>query len=122
MTDLTNGDTIYINRTTRTLSREEMAIVDEVLAFQMPGAGIPGFLRKAATIAKAGIYDLRAHREEVLLPLIRHWGIFELSGLDAAAEEARRQLAAHLEKLDASARRFEEKLAGSAVPRVGAAG
>ncbi|MFI5200639.1 MAG: acyl-ACP desaturase [Candidatus Limnocylindrales bacterium] len=31
------------------------AIVDEVLAFQMPGAGIPGFIRKAALIAKAGI-------------------------------------------------------------------
>ena len=31
------------------------AIVDEVLAFEMPGAGIPGFLRKAATIARAGI-------------------------------------------------------------------
>ena len=30
------------------------AIVDEVLAFQMPGAGIPGFIRKAAQIAKAG--------------------------------------------------------------------
>ncbi|MGZ8527877.1 MAG: acyl-ACP desaturase, partial [Candidatus Limnocylindrales bacterium] len=47
------------------------AIVDEVLAFQMPGAGIPGFIRKAAQIAKAGIYDLRVHREEVLLPVIR---------------------------------------------------
>jgi acyl-[acyl-carrier-protein] desaturase len=38
------------------------AIVDEVLAFQMPGAGIPGFIRKAAQIAKAGIYDIRVHR------------------------------------------------------------
>ena len=44
------------------------AIVDEVLAFEMPGAAIPGFLRKAAQIAKAGIYDLRVHRDEVLLP------------------------------------------------------
>ena len=56
------------------------AIVDEVLAFQMPGAGIPGFLRKAADIAKAGIYDLRVHRDEVLLPIIRYWGVFELIG------------------------------------------
>ena len=54
------------------------AIVDEVLAFQMPGAGIPGFIRKAAQIAKAGIYDLRIHRDEVLLPIIKHWRIFEL--------------------------------------------
>ena len=44
------------------------AIVDEVLAFEMPGAGIPGFVRKAAQIAKAGIYDIRVHRDEVLLP------------------------------------------------------
>ncbi len=94
------------------------AIVDEVLAFQMPGAGIPGFLKKAASIAKAGIYDLRVHREEVLLPILRHWRIFELEGLDAAAEAARARLAEHLESLDAAARRFEEKLAASTVPRL----
>ena len=94
------------------------AIVDEVLAFQMPGAGIPGFIRKAAQIARAGIYDLRVHRDEVLMPVIRHWRIFELTGLDAAAEEARRRLAEHLDKLDQAARRFEERLAGSAVPRM----
>jgi acyl-[acyl-carrier-protein] desaturase len=94
------------------------AIVDEVLAFQMPGAGIPGFLKKAATIAKAGIYDLRVHREEVLLPIIRHWRIFELTGLDATAEAARTRLAEHLEQLDAAAKRFEERLASSKVPRL----
>ena len=87
------------------------AIVDEVLKFEMPGAGIPGFMRKAADIAKAGIYDLRVHRDEVLLPIIRHWGIFELTGLDGAAEEARRRLAEHLDKLDAAARRFEDRMA-----------
>jgi acyl-[acyl-carrier-protein] desaturase len=96
------------------------AIVDEVLAFEMPGAGIPGFLRKAAQIAKAGIYDLRVHRDEVLLPIIRHWRIFELEGLDAAAEEARGRLARHLDELDAAARRFEEKLGRSDVPRLAA--
>jgi acyl-[acyl-carrier-protein] desaturase len=94
------------------------AIVDEVLAFQMPGAGIPGFLKKAASIAKAGIYDLRVHREEVLLPILRHWRIFELEGLDEAAEAARTRLAEHLETLDAAAKRFEEKLAASTVPRL----
>jgi acyl-[acyl-carrier-protein] desaturase len=94
------------------------AIVDEVLAFQMPGAGIPGFLKKAAAIAKAGIYDLRVHREEVLMPILRHWRIFELEGLDAAAEAARSRLAQHLEQLDAAAKRFEEKLAISTVPRL----
>jgi acyl-[acyl-carrier protein] desaturase len=92
-------------------SRAVQAIVDEVLAFEMPGAGIPGFLRKAATIAKAGIYDLRIHRDDVLMPILKHWRIFELTGLDPAAEEARRRLAEHLDVLDRAAKRFEEKLA-----------
>ena len=94
------------------------AIVDEVLAFQMPGAGIPNFLRKAADVAKAGIYDLRIHRDDVLMPILRFWGVFELSGLDAAAEQARLRLHEHLEKLDSAARRFEERLAASSVPRL----
>jgi acyl-[acyl-carrier-protein] desaturase len=94
------------------------AIVAEVLAFEMPGAGIPGFLRKAAQIAKAGIYDLRIHRDEVLLPILRHWRIFELEGLDGAAEEARRRLARHLEELDTAATRFEERRARSSERRL----
>jgi acyl-[acyl-carrier-protein] desaturase len=98
------------------------AIVDEVLAFEMPGAGIPGFIRKAAQIAKAGIYDLRVHHDEVLMPILRHWRIFELQGLDAAAEEARRRLADHLASLDAAATRFEQKVANSGVPRIASTG
>ena len=98
------------------------AIVDEVLAFQMPGAGISNFLRKAADIARAGIYDLRVHRDEVLLPIINFWGVFELAGLDATAEEARRRLAEHLDKLDAAAKRFEERVARSGLPRIAPAG
>ncbi len=94
------------------------AIVDEVLAFQMPGAGIPNFVRKAAAIAKAGIYDLRVHRDEVLLPVIKHWGIFELGNLDAAASAARERLARHLDDLDQAARKFEARVAELGVARV----
>ena len=98
------------------------AIVDEVLAFKMPGAGIPQFVRKAAQMARAGIYDVRVHRDEVLLPILRHWRIFDLENLSAAAEEARRRLADHLDKLEDTARRFEERLAGSTIPRIAAIG
>jgi acyl-[acyl-carrier-protein] desaturase len=94
------------------------AIVDEVLAFEMPGAGIPGFIRKAAAIARAGIYDIRVHPDDVLMPILKYWRNFELTGLDGAAEEARRSLAGHLDKLDQAARRFEEKLATSTIPRM----
>jgi acyl-[acyl-carrier-protein] desaturase len=99
------------------------AIVEEVIEFQMPGAGIAGFRRKAALIAKAGIYDLRAHRDDVLLPILKHWRIFEMSGLDAAAEKARARLKDHLDNLEVSARRFEARVAESTdrrVHRVGA--
>ena len=92
------------------------AITDEVLNFKMPGAGISGFLRKAAEIAKAGIYDLRVHRDEVLMPIIRYWGIFELTGLDATAEAARQRLGEHLEKLEVQARQFELRRGPSFTP------
>ena len=55
------------------------AITDEVVGFEMPGAVIPGFTRKAAQIAQAGIYDLRVHHDEIW-PLLRHWGVFDSRG------------------------------------------
>jgi acyl-[acyl-carrier-protein] desaturase len=87
------------------------AIADEVLAFQMPGHGISGFVRKAAQMADAGIYDLRVHHDDILWPLLRYWKVFERTGLDAEAERARERLAHFLDKLDASAKRFEERRA-----------
>ncbi|HLY13143.1 MAG TPA: acyl-ACP desaturase, partial [Candidatus Limnocylindrales bacterium] len=73
-------------------------------------------------IARAGIYDVRVHRDEVLMPILRHWRVFDLTNLSEAAEEARRRLAEHLDKLEATARRFEERLAGSTIPRIAAVG
>ncbi|MGH3683934.1 MAG: acyl-ACP desaturase [Pseudonocardiaceae bacterium] len=87
------------------------AITDEVVGFAMPGIVIPGFARKAALIAKAGIYDLRIHHDEVILPLLRHWGVFDLGGLDAEGEKARIELAEFLTQLDGQAGRFEERRA-----------
>jgi acyl-[acyl-carrier-protein] desaturase len=87
------------------------AIVDEVIGFEMPGAGMRQFRTKSAMIANAGIYDLRIHHDDIVWPLLRHWGVFELEGLDAAADERREELARFLEQLDAQATRFEEKRA-----------
>ncbi|MEO5704452.1 MAG: hypothetical protein ABIZ52_00680, partial [Candidatus Limnocylindrales bacterium] len=58
------------------------------------------------------------HRDEVLMPVLRHWKIFEMDGLDAAAEDARRRLSEYLEKLDESIARFEDRLATSTIPRM----
>jgi acyl-[acyl-carrier-protein] desaturase len=85
------------------------AITDEVVSFAMPGAVIPSFARKAALIAKAGIYDLRIHHDDVVLPLLRYWKIFDLTGLGPEGEAARDELAAFLKNLDAQAARFEER-------------
>jgi acyl-[acyl-carrier-protein] desaturase len=85
------------------------AVADTVAAFQMPGHAIDGFLRRSVAIANAGIYDLRLHHDEVLMPVIRKWGIFEMTGLDAEGEKAREELATYLAGLDAAARKFEER-------------
>ena len=85
------------------------AITDEVVNFQMPGAVIPGFARKSVQIAMAGIYDLRVHHDDVIMPLVRQWGLFELDGLDAEGEKARTELAGAIEGLNAQASRFVEQ-------------
>ena len=87
------------------------AIAAEVLRFEMPGAGMPAFARRSAQIAMAGIYDLRVHHDEVVWPLLRQWRVFDVEGLDAAAEDARERLGAFLADLDRQATRFEEKRA-----------
>ena len=87
------------------------AIADEVVGFVMPGSVVPGFTRKAVQIARAGIYDLRIHHDNVVMPLLRHWRVFEAAGLDAEGEQARQDLAVALEALNARATRFVERRA-----------
>jgi acyl-[acyl-carrier-protein] desaturase len=93
------------------------AITDEVVGFQMPGSIIPGFTRKAVQIAKAGIYDLRIHHDDVVMPLIRQCAIFELERLDEEGEQARTELAEALKALDAAASRFVEQRAEAAAKK-----
>ena len=89
---------------------ETMAAVrDEVLDFRMPGAGMPGFTRNSVTIAKAGIYDLRLHHDEVLAPVLRFWKVFTRDDFGPEGEKAREELARFMSGLDAQATRFVEK-------------
>ncbi|SNY55979.1 acyl-ACP desaturase [Paractinoplanes atraurantiacus] len=85
------------------------AVTDVVSGFEMPGANIEGFGRKALSIALAGIYDLRQHRDEVLQPVIRQWNVFNRTDLTGDGEKAREELAAHMADLESQAARFEEK-------------
>jgi acyl-[acyl-carrier-protein] desaturase len=85
------------------------AIRDEVIGFQMPGAGMPDYARNAVVIAKAGIYDLRQHHDDVIMPVLRFWRVFDREDLGPAGEQARAELAAFLADLDARATRFVER-------------
>ncbi|MGW0204135.1 acyl-ACP desaturase, partial [Nonomuraea sp. NPDC003201] len=85
------------------------AVTDVVTTFQMPGSGIEGFARKAMIIANEGIYDLRLHLDDVLMPVLKQWSVFDKTGLDAEGEQAREQLSAFLAKTETTAARFVER-------------
>ncbi|MDH6196561.1 acyl-[acyl-carrier-protein] desaturase [Mycobacterium frederiksbergense] len=86
-----------------------MAIRDEVVNFAMPGMGMAGFAQNAITIAKAGIYDLRVHHDDVVQPVLRFWRIFERTDFGPEGERAREELAQFLDVVDERARFYEEK-------------
>ena len=85
------------------------AIRDEVVGFEMPGATMPDYARNAMTIAKAGIYDLRLHHDEVVMPILSYWKVFERTDLGPRGEMARQELSSFLTQLDATASRFVAK-------------
>jgi acyl-[acyl-carrier-protein] desaturase len=85
------------------------AIRDEVVGFAMPGAGMADFTRNSVVIAKAGIYDLRLHHDDVVMPVLRFWRVFDRDGFGPAGERAREELAAFIADLDARATRFVEQ-------------
>jgi acyl-[acyl-carrier-protein] desaturase len=47
----------------------------------------------------------------VLAPVLRHWKLADLPGLDDEAARAREEILDYLERLDAAADRFESKRA-----------
>ena len=85
------------------------AITDVVTNFEMPGANMPGFGRKAVQIALAGIYDLSQHIDEVVWPVLRAWKIFERTDLSGIGLAARDELATFLEKVGKEAATFIDK-------------
>jgi acyl-[acyl-carrier-protein] desaturase len=85
------------------------AVLDVARNFQMPGSTVDNFARKSVKIALAGIYNLRIHRDEVLMPVLRTVKVFERTDLGPEGERAREELSALLDALDTAAKRFEEK-------------
>lgn len=93
-------------------SRAMRSIERQVVEFEMPGVGIPGFAAHAQAISKAGIYDLAIHHDQILVPVVvRHWAIESLTGLDDEGERARDRLMARLAKSERVARRVADRRA-----------
>jgi acyl-[acyl-carrier-protein] desaturase len=84
------------------------AVTTEVVGFEMPGATMAGFRKNSMLIAKAGIYDLRLHYDEVVSPVLRAWKVFERTDFGPEGEKAREELAEFLTGLDATATKFVE--------------
>jgi acyl-[acyl-carrier-protein] desaturase len=83
-----------------------LATERQVRTFEMPGTGIPHFATHARAIAAAGIYDFRAHHEQILVPVVlRHWRVEELTGLTDEAERARDALLSRIDRIGKAAER-----------------
>ncbi|MGX1777696.1 acyl-ACP desaturase [Nocardia brasiliensis] len=85
------------------------AITLTLMNFQMPGAENPNFRRYGALMAKHGIYDMRQHLEDVIMPVLRIWKVFERNDFTARGEQTREQLAAFLAKYESDMLKFEER-------------
>lgn len=77
--------------------------------FQMPGVGIPGFARRSIEMARAGVYNMRIHLEQVLLPLLKQWNIADLKDLTPQAAQFQEKLMALPDRIRAQAERFEAR-------------
>jgi acyl-[acyl-carrier-protein] desaturase len=85
------------------------AIADVVSNFDMPGANMPGFGRKAVQIALAGIYDLQQHLDDVISPVLRAWNVFERNDLSGDGLVARDELEKFMGTAAQDAATFNDK-------------
>jgi acyl-[acyl-carrier-protein] desaturase len=92
------------------------AIKRQVLNFEMPGTGIPGFAEHAKAIARAGIYDMVVHHDAILRPVVLgHWDIARRQDLTPSAEAARNRLVQFITRLGRASDRVKERRAETPV-------
>ncbi|MGW3308185.1 acyl-ACP desaturase [Streptomyces sp. NPDC001073] len=95
--------TIWPDHTMRVLA-------DTVRTFRMPAHAAPGFDRMSVSIAASGIYNLRIHHDDVLLPFLQSLGVPHRGGLASDGERACEELSTFLAGLDQAAVFQEEQL------------
>jgi acyl-[acyl-carrier-protein] desaturase len=75
--------------------------------FKMPGYTVPEFRRKAVIIAVGGVYDPRIHLDDVVMPVLKKWRIFERDDFTGEAAEMRDDLGLLVEELEQACEKFE---------------
>ncbi len=75
--------------------------------FKMPGYTIPDFRRKAVVIATGGVYDPRIHLDDIVMPVLKKWRIFEREDFTGEGAKLRDELAKHVEELEDTCVKFE---------------
>ncbi|MBS4728961.1 acyl-ACP desaturase [Mycobacterium sp. SM1] len=87
---------------------QAMKSVHRVLRnFKMPGYTVPEFRRKAVIIAVGGVYDPRIHLDEVVMPVLRKWRVFERDDFTGEAARMRDDLALLVKELEEACDKFE---------------
>src|SRR5260370_28721977 len=75
--------------------------------FKMPGYTVPEFRRKAVIIAVGGVYDPRIHLDDVVMPVLKKWRIFEREDFTRQAATMRDHLGELGEELEETCEKFE---------------
>src|SRR6267378_2986797 len=76
--------------------------------FKMPGYTIPDFRRKAVIIAVGGVFDPRIFLDDVVMPVLKKWRIFEREDFTGEAAEMRDDLGKLVEELEETCEKFED--------------
>ena len=76
--------------------------------FKMPGYTVPEFRRKAVIIATGGVYDPRIHLEDVVMPVLKKWRIFEREDFTGEGAHLRDELGKLIDELRETCDKFDE--------------
>ena len=76
--------------------------------FKMPGYTVPEFRRKAVIIATGGVYDPRIHLNDVVMPVLKKWRIFEREDFTGESARLRDELGVLIRELEETCDKFDD--------------